>query len=157
IGSAAPASQVISLSSSGAAAGFSATVSTAAGGAWLSTSATAGTTPSAVAISVNPAGLSPGVYSASINITGSGVTPQTIPVSLTVTTGVRVYVFRGGDPASESAVSQALQNAGHSVSLGIQLDTFDGTQVSLTDFDAVVALNEDEKPMTAAGKTALRS
>ncbi len=159
IGGPAPASQSISVSSSGAAVGFSAAVSTPAGGAWLTASLAAGATPATLSISVNPAGLTPGAYSGALNITGSGLVPQTVPISLTVATGVRVYIFSGGEPASDNAVSQALQNAGHDPNLGVQTPDFDGTQVNLTDFDVVVALyNENwNRPMTAAGKSALQS
>ncbi len=76
-----------------------------------------------------------------------------------IASGARVYILSGGDPTSDNAVRQALQNAGHSPNLGIETPDFDGTQVNLSDFDVVVALyNENwQRPMTAAGKSALQS
>src|SRR5215467_12533504 len=69
----------------------------------------------------------------------------------------RVYIFRGGELASDNAVRQALQDRGHSPSLGIETKDFDGTQVNLGDFDVVVAIsNADGTVRTTSGKTALR-
>src|SRR5262245_17386184 len=48
-----------------------------------------------------------------------------------IASGYRVYIFRGGDADSDSAVAQAVQDRGHKANLGIATVTFDGTQVRL--------------------------
>lgn len=93
-GTATPAAQTIALSSSGNALSFGVTSSTQSGGGWLvvtpQTGATAATggSPTNLTVQVNPTGLMPGSYQGTITITGSGASngPQTIPVSLLVTT-----------------------------------------------------------------------
>ena len=59
----------------------------ASGGTWLSIGSTSGSTPGTVAVSVNPAGLTAGSYSGMVAITASGASnsPQSVPVTLTVT------------------------------------------------------------------------
>src|SRR5579864_934588 len=70
----------------------------------------------------------------------------------------RVYIFRGGDPAADDAVRQAIQDRGHDSNLGIEVLDFDGTQVKLTDFDVVVILDNTNVSyrMGVAGRSALR-
>src|SRR5262249_38470456 len=53
---------------------------------------------------------------------------------------------------------QALQQRGHDANLGIETPDFDGTQVKLADFDAVVVLYNANhlRTMSNAGKSALR-
>jgi uncharacterized protein (TIGR03437 family) len=62
----------------------------ASGGSWLSVSPTSGNTPASLSVSVNPTGLSSGSYNGTITITASGAStnPQTVSVSLTVTSGI---------------------------------------------------------------------
>jgi len=76
-----PASQSISVTSSGTPLSF---VATSSGGSWLSALALGVTTPSTVSVSVNPAGLAPGTYNGTVTITASGATgsPQTVAVTL---------------------------------------------------------------------------
>ena len=59
----------------------------ASGGSWLSVSPASGTTPASLSVSVDPTGLSPGSYDGTITITAPGASnsPQTVSVSLTVT------------------------------------------------------------------------
>ncbi len=59
----------------------------ASGGGWLSVSPASGTTPASLSVSVDPTGLSPGSYNGTITITAPGASnsPQTVSVSLTVT------------------------------------------------------------------------
>jgi hypothetical protein len=55
------------------------------GGAWLSTNRPTGQTGDLLTVSANPAGLAPGVYSATIQISiPGGATGATLPVTLTV-------------------------------------------------------------------------
>src|SRR5258705_12650741 len=75
-----------------------------------------------------------------------------------VASAARVYIFRGGDPAADDAARQAIQDRGHSANLGIVVSSFNGSQVTLTDFDVVVILDNASLSgrISAAGKTALR-
>jgi hypothetical protein len=51
-----------------------------------------------------------------------------------------VYVLRGGDAASDTAVAAALRARGFTVDLGVESIAFDGSQASLRQYDAVVLL-----------------
>ena len=84
IGTATPATQPISVSSSGTALAFT---TAASGGTWLSATPASGTTPGTVNVAVNPAGLAAGTYNGTVSITSAGATgsPQTVSVSLVVT------------------------------------------------------------------------
>jgi hypothetical protein len=75
-----------------------------------------------------------------------------------IASAYRVYIFRGGDPAADNAVRQAIQDRGHSPNLGIEFKDFDGSQISLADFDVVVILDNTNvsNRVSAAGKSALR-
>jgi uncharacterized protein (TIGR03437 family) len=86
-GDSAPASQSVSVNSTGASQAFSATSSTSSGGSWLSVNPTSGSTPASIDVSVNPAGLPGGVYEGAITITSStsGVVPLVFAVTFTVT------------------------------------------------------------------------
>jgi uncharacterized protein (TIGR03437 family) len=80
-----PASQKITLSSTGGAVQFSvAATSTPTG--WLSVDTSSGTTPKDVNVSVNPTGLTAGTYNGQISISAPGVltTPLVVPVTFTV-------------------------------------------------------------------------
>src|SRR5262249_52659127 len=143
IGGIAPAAQSISVTSSGAAVSFGAAASASDGG-WLSISPASGTTPGALNVSVNPSGWAPGAYNGAVNITAPGGAPKTVAVTLTIASGVKVYILRGGDTAADTAVAQAVQDRGHSPSLGVATESFDGTQVRLADFDAVVILDNTD-------------
>jgi hypothetical protein len=158
-GGIAPAVQSISVSSTGAAVSFNPSVSTNSGTGWLSISQVAGVIPATLTVSVNPSGLAPGSYSGSVSISAAGIALRTVAVTLTIATGVKVYILSGGDPSADNAVSQAIQDRGHSPNLGIPVSSFDGSQVALTDFDVVVILDNTNvsNRMSAAGKSALRN
>lgn len=84
VGGTAPASQSVQITNSGSGTlGWIAT----ANAAWLSVSPASGTAPSALSVSVSPAGLSAGTYTGNIQITASGAsdTPFSVAVRLTVT------------------------------------------------------------------------
>jgi len=83
-GSANPPSQTVQITSTGTTANWTAS-STAN---WLTVTPQSGVTPGAVAVGVNPAGLSAGTYNGTVTVSSSGVTnsPRTINVTLTVTT-----------------------------------------------------------------------
>ncbi|MFN7924619.1 MAG: hypothetical protein U0Q16_31240 [Bryobacteraceae bacterium] len=88
-GGGAPATQQVQITSSGDAIPFAVTSSITGGGNWLSVSGTGTTTPATLTIGINPAGLTPGTYNATINITSTaaGNSPRSIPVTLTVVAG----------------------------------------------------------------------
>ena len=100
-GYAAPPSQTVVIISPGATLTFSAAASTTSGGNWLSVSPTSGTVGTTLTISVNPAGLSPGTYNGTVTITpsGTGNSPQTVPVKLSV-----------NSPASQGVISTVAGN-----------------------------------------------
>ncbi|MBV8205701.1 MAG: hypothetical protein JO041_02835 [Acidobacteria bacterium] len=115
-GGTAPASKTFSVASSGAALTYAVAAS---GGTWLS-AAGSGTTPGTVTVSVNPAGLAAGTYNGTVSITASGAgnSPQSVAVSLTVTTPPSLsvsptsltfsYTTGGSAPATQSfAVSSS--------------------------------------------------
>src|SRR5207302_3709487 len=83
IGSANPAAQNVSVSSSGPALNYNVSTSTA----WLSATPASGSTPGSLSVSVNPSGLAAGTYNGTISVaaTGAGNSPRTVAVALTVT------------------------------------------------------------------------
>ena len=84
-GGAAPSSQTLSITAPSATQ-VSAAVSS--GNSWLSVTPGNGTTPATFAVSVNTAGLTSGTLSGSIQITSSGASPFSIPVTLNVTSTI---------------------------------------------------------------------
>jgi uncharacterized protein (TIGR03437 family) len=85
-GTSAPASQSVTIASSGGALAFSAGTTTSDGSSWLAVSPLSGTTPQALTIAVNPAGLSPGSYSGAVAVSAIGAinSPLSIPITLTI-------------------------------------------------------------------------
>lgn len=83
IGGTAPATQNVSVSSSGTALSY--TVGTSA--TWLTATPTSGTTPGTVGVGINTSGLTAGTYNGTVTVTASGASnsPQTVAVALTVT------------------------------------------------------------------------
>ncbi len=88
-----PATQSLSVTSSGAQLGLTASAATVNGGNWLTVAPSSGTTPSTLAVSVNPAGLAAGTYSGTVTITGAASnSPRTVAVTLNVTAGGQLPV-----------------------------------------------------------------
>jgi uncharacterized protein (TIGR03437 family) len=89
----APASQKITLTSTGGPVAFTVGTTTTSGGSWLSTdipsggSTTGATGSKDVNVSANPQALAPGTYNGSVSISAPGVlaNPITIPVQFVVT------------------------------------------------------------------------
>jgi len=84
-----PVDQTINISNSGGGAlswTAASSVTTPSGGTWL-TGSGSGTNSGSVTVSVNIAGLASGSYSGTVTITAAGATntPQTVPVTLTIT------------------------------------------------------------------------
>jgi uncharacterized protein (TIGR03437 family) len=82
-----PASQTLSLGSTGAQLNLTIGASTESGGTWLAVGSPTVTTPANTSVSVNPAGLATGSYQGTLNISASdaAVAPLTVMVMLTVT------------------------------------------------------------------------
>jgi hypothetical protein len=77
-----PASQKLTVSDASEAMSFTASAS---GGSWLSVSPGSGTTSGSVMVSVNPSRMSTGTYTGSIQLSASGATGASVPVTLSVT------------------------------------------------------------------------
>jgi uncharacterized protein (TIGR03437 family) len=75
-----PAAQSLQITGSQS---FTASASTS-GGTWLAVTPSSGTGNVSLSVSVNPAGLAPGVYNGTITVTPTGGVAQTVPVTLTV-------------------------------------------------------------------------
>ena len=82
-----PASQTLSLTSTGTQLNLTVGASTQSGGPWLTVNGPTVTTPVDISVSVNPAGLAPASYHGSLNISTSDptVAPLAVSVTLTVT------------------------------------------------------------------------
>lgn len=71
--------------------------------------------------------------------------------------GLNIHVLSGGDSTSDNAVVQSLQNRGHTVTLGVEAEAFNGAQ-DLSTTDVVVFLNGynwTDGSMPASGQVAL--
>jgi uncharacterized protein (TIGR03437 family) len=96
VAGAAASSQFVSVVNQGsAAAPFSATVSTRSGGNWLSAPTASGSAPAfgqgSIAVTADPTGLAPGVYTGYVSISVSqGATQFNVPVLLTITGATQV-------------------------------------------------------------------
>src|SRR3990172_436033 len=117
---------------------------------WLSTTPTSGTsTGGQDTITVNYAtsGLSAGTYSATITVTASGATnsPQTIPVSLTISAVPSISV----SPASLSASAAQGSNA---PSQSFQVGNFGGGTLSYTISDSATWLSTTPTSGTSTGE-----
>lgn len=85
-GSTAPGSQYITVGSTGDSLPFTVQAATTNGGPWLAVSPASASTPLSISVTVNPANLTPGLYSGQINVvsSGSAAPAAIIPVTLTV-------------------------------------------------------------------------
>jgi len=110
-----PATQSITIASTGAAISYTILAANSTGGAWLSISAGTGccyTTPAAVTLTADPAStLAAGVYTAEIIVTEDGGAAESmlIPVTLTVNTSSKtatpVFTPPGGSYSSAQSVT----------------------------------------------------
>jgi len=102
IGATPPASQNVSLTSSGTALAFTAASTTTSVGTWLTATPASGNTNSTIAIGANPAGLSAGTYNGTVTITSPGASnsPLVINVTLTVTAVAAPAITVVGNGAS---------------------------------------------------------
>jgi uncharacterized protein (TIGR03437 family) len=114
-----PAAQTVQVTG---AQSFTATASTSGGGSWLAVTPASGTGIVTLSVSVNPAGLAPGVYSGSIAVTPTGGTAQTVAVTLTVSaTGLLAaapsslaFAYAAGNP-SPAAQTVSVTSTGQAV------------------------------------------
>jgi BACON domain-containing protein len=97
VGSTTAGTQKVSVASSGSALNVNAV---AAGGAWLSVTPASGSTPATLTVTANPSGLAAGTYNGTVTVTSSGAsnTPQTIPVTLVITTSTGTGKLRVWPP-----------------------------------------------------------
>jgi uncharacterized protein (TIGR03437 family) len=87
VGGAAPVAQSIQVTnSSGSVLAFTATAATSAGGNWLAVSSNSTNTPATLTVDVNPADLTAGTYSGTVQISAAGASnsPVAVPVTLIV-------------------------------------------------------------------------
>lgn len=87
-----PPAQTVNVTSNGSAVSIAsvASVTTPTGGTWLSVSPSSGTTPAALTVSVNPAGLSPGTYTGRIRSTAQDSAGGLSDVVVTLTVSARL-------------------------------------------------------------------
>jgi uncharacterized protein (TIGR03437 family) len=124
VGTSAPQSQTVQLTSSGGAAPFTATVSSGAV-TWLQVSPTSGNTPATLTLSINPQGLT-----AASNLTGT-VTVSSPAAATPATITVNLSVLVVPKPAPTILVNAATFAAATSVSPG-EIVTFGGTNLGPT-------------------------
>lgn len=134
-GGTAPGSQTLAITSNGSALGYTVGATTTTGGGWLLVNPVSGTTPGAVEVSVNVAGLLPATYNGSITITAAGAanSPVTVAVSLTVSTsplllvspGSLAFYFQTGGP-QPGAQSLAVASSGTSTPFIVSSTTSSG-------------------------------
>ena len=110
IGGTTPAAQSVSVTSTGSALNFTVTTNQS----WLAATPASGTTPGTLSVAVNPAGLTAGTYTGTVSVaaTGAGNSPQTVAVTLVVTSAPNItlsptslsyaYQIGGTTPAAQS-------------------------------------------------------
>jgi hypothetical protein len=110
-----PAAQTINVSAGGATTSWG--VSTSA--AWLKATASSSLTPGVASISANPAGLSPGTYTANVTIAAPGAanSPVTVPVTFAVKNALLAVqpsslTFFAATATNPPSQSMAVTNAG---------------------------------------------
>jgi uncharacterized protein (TIGR03437 family) len=77
--------QVVTVLSTGSNVPINASAQTISGGNWLTVQSNSATTPATLTVFVNTSTLAPATYSGTITVSGTGVSPQTIQVTLNVT------------------------------------------------------------------------
>jgi uncharacterized protein (TIGR03437 family) len=91
-GGALPLAQSFALASGGnAPLNFTAT----SPGSWITLSPQSGVTPASVLVTANPAGLAPGTYAGTINVTAAGAKPLAVAVTLIVTAVPQLVIAPG--------------------------------------------------------------
>ncbi|WP_337286659.1 hypothetical protein [Candidatus Methylomirabilis sp.] len=115
VGESAPLAQTLIVTNEGdGTLQWGATVTTASGGSWLAISPTSGTAPSAPAVTVNPFGLTEGVYQGRVTVEAGAATnsPQSIPVTLVIDPPpagletLQIRISSGGDDGREDGTGK---------------------------------------------------
>lgn len=151
-GSAPPASQTVAVSSIGGSLNIAAFASTQSGGNWLSVDPPGAVTAANLTIAVNPAGLQPGTYTGTVNITPSNlaVAALSIPITLIVrqappnlTAVVNAASFAPGPVAPGEIVTLFGSAIGPSTLVGLHLTDAGNVDTAVSDtqvfFDGYLA------------------
>jgi hypothetical protein len=87
IGGSVPVAQNLAVTSTSTVLGYIVTPFTTLGGNWLTATPANGTTPGSELVGINPSGLTVGTYTGTVSVAaiGAGNSPQSVPVTLTVT------------------------------------------------------------------------
>ena len=137
IGQGQPVSQTVTIASTSGSVGYLATAQST--GNWLSVSPSNGTAPGSIVVTANVSGLAANTYTGSITITptsGSNTSPQTVPVTLVVSTTSLLVV------SPSSATFNA--TAGSNVSLlpqNVAITSTDGSPIPYTVSSTTNGLN----------------
>jgi uncharacterized protein (TIGR03437 family) len=158
-GGSAPAPQMLVVSNPGNPLSLTVAATTAGGGNWLSAAPTSTSTPVALLVSVNMAGLAPGTYTGSVVLTAAGAanSPLNVPVTLTISatpllrlsrTSATFHYTTGGAAATARAVS--VTSTGAAISYNTSVSTAAGgnwlvaTQDSnSTPSEVIISVNPD--------------
>ncbi|NJN15601.1 MAG: ThuA domain-containing protein [Oscillochloris sp.] len=97
------------------------------------------------------------VLSTLLLVSGVGATAPQADSVVAVKPPSSVYVLRGGDAATDTAVVNALRAAGMDVTTGVETPEFSGSEANLPDFDAVLVLYNQNvaRVLAPAGVAAL--
>lgn len=81
------------------------------------------------------------------------------PLPAVAQPSARVYLLRGGELSSDIAMLAALRARGFAVDNGVELADFDGSQVTLDDYDLLVALStlDHDSALSEQGVAAINS
>jgi uncharacterized protein (TIGR03437 family) len=98
LGGANPPAQTVQVNSSSTPINIAATATVTGGTNWLTVTPATGTTPQALSLTVNPAGLAPGSYNGTVSVTSAnaGNSPQTFPVQLVISATTLLNVNTSG-------------------------------------------------------------
>jgi len=129
IGQSQPQGQTVIVSSPGGQVGYTVSAQVSAGTNWLNVSSTSGVAPGSFVVGVSTFGLTAGAYSGTITVTPGNGVPQTLPVTLVVSsTGLFV-----ASPSTVSFSAQATSTGSATVtpsSQNVAVTTTDGTTIS---------------------------
>jgi hypothetical protein len=105
-GGSTPSSQKIAIADPPGVVSFTAS---ATGGSWLSVTPGSGSTPGSVTVSVNPSRLSSGTYTGAIQLSATGATGVSVPVTLTVSSSTCIDDCGSGGSGGGSTGSMTAQ------------------------------------------------
>jgi len=142
-GGAVPQAQAVQVTSSGDPIPLSVTTTTTSGGSWLFVSSNSATTPAALNISVNPAGLPGGNYAGTITLSSPGAANS--PIAITVTLAVSQVAI-----PLVTAVTNAASFQPSSVSPGLLVTLF-GTGLGPTQLAGPVVNQQSLFETTVSG------